>query len=216
MLLDRGYEVHVIDNVERGRAGFAPGLWSGAPITRSLQEAWRLFRIGSDAGFATRSAFAGQRFPHETLEQLARTFVPRWLSTTGLQAAALAALCTGWAVLFWFAIHRARKSPLRRSPRAGRCVPCLPSNRLPVRKNRRFAGHSNRTRCGRLSQYRSDVGGAADRLASALRRSRRHRRTRGLPAVRRRTEGRALASAMHDLGHDMVLAAGLEALSHRL
>ena len=29
LALDRGYEVHVIDNVERGRAGFAPGLWGG-------------------------------------------------------------------------------------------------------------------------------------------------------------------------------------------
>lgn len=91
-LLARGFEVHVVDNVERGRAGWAPGLWPGSPILRTLEEAWRLFRFGSPEGFASRRAFAGQRFPVEHLETLARHFVPRWTSTTGLQVAALSAL----------------------------------------------------------------------------------------------------------------------------
>jgi len=89
LALDRGYEVHVVDNVERGRAGFAPGLWDGAPMLRSLEEAWVLFRIGTRDGFATRTPYAGQRFPVAHFDALARRFVPRWLGTTDLQVAAL-------------------------------------------------------------------------------------------------------------------------------
>ena len=39
LLLAQGYEVHVLDNVERGRSGFAPGLWRDDPILRSQEEA---------------------------------------------------------------------------------------------------------------------------------------------------------------------------------
>lgn len=101
LLLARGFEVHVIDNVERGRAGFAPGLWEGAPILRSLEDAWSLFRLGPPEGFAARRPFAGQLFPVEALEALARGFVPRWLSTLPQQAAALRAVLErlGGAVL---------------------------------------------------------------------------------------------------------------------
>jgi pimeloyl-ACP methyl ester carboxylesterase len=93
-LLARGYEVHVIDNVERGRAGWMPGLWEGRAIQRTMQEAWSLFRFGPPLGFATRSAFPGQRFPVEHMEDFARQFVPRWTSTSGPQVAALTALLT--------------------------------------------------------------------------------------------------------------------------
>jgi len=89
LALDRGYEVHVIDNVERGRAGFAPGLWEGEPMLRSLEEAWVLFRIGTRDGFATRTPFEGQRFPVAHFDALTRSFVPRWLGTTDLQVGAL-------------------------------------------------------------------------------------------------------------------------------
>ncbi|MEL6521988.1 MAG: alpha/beta fold hydrolase [Pseudomonadota bacterium] len=91
LLLQRGFEVHVIDNVERGRAGFSPGHLPGEPLLRSMEEAWHLFRIGPKDGFATRAAFAGQLFPVSALEQLARRFVPRWLSTSHLQTSALVA-----------------------------------------------------------------------------------------------------------------------------
>ncbi|MEO1677981.1 MAG: hydrolase [Pseudomonadota bacterium] len=92
LLLDRGYEVHVVDIVERGRAGFAPDLWDGAPVLRSMEDAWTLFRIGPTEGFATRTPFPDQRFPVSDMEALARLFVPRWLSTAALQQAALHAL----------------------------------------------------------------------------------------------------------------------------
>ena len=92
LLLRRGYEVHVVDNVERGRAGFAPGLWSGEPLLRSLEEAWVLFRIGPREGFATRTPFDGQRFPVARFDAFAQSFVPRWLTTTALQTDALLAV----------------------------------------------------------------------------------------------------------------------------
>ena len=43
-----GFATYVIDNVERGRAGFCstPGEWPGQPIQRTLQEAWTVFRFG--------------------------------------------------------------------------------------------------------------------------------------------------------------------------
>ena len=92
LLLQQGYEVHVLDNVERGRAGFVPGLWEGGPVLRSIEEAWTLMRIGDTENFAARRPFEGQKFPVDSLEALARRFVPRWFSTTGLQAAALRAV----------------------------------------------------------------------------------------------------------------------------
>ncbi|MCC6007008.1 MAG: alpha/beta fold hydrolase [Rhodobacteraceae bacterium] len=91
-LLARGHEVHVIDNVERGRAGWVPGRWEGAPILRTMEEAWSLFRFGPPEGFAARRPYAGCRFPVAHLESFARQFVPRWTSTTKPQVAALVAL----------------------------------------------------------------------------------------------------------------------------
>lgn len=88
-LLDQGLEVHVIDNVERGRAGWMPDLWPGKPVLRTLEEAWRLFRLGPPDGFASRRAFPGQRFPVEHLEDFACHFVPRWTSTGPAQSSAL-------------------------------------------------------------------------------------------------------------------------------
>ena len=92
LLLARGHEVHVVDNVERGRAGWHPGLWEGEPAVRSLQEAWSLFRIGPREGFESRRAYEGQRFPVVAFEAFCRSFVPRWTSTLPAQAAALAAV----------------------------------------------------------------------------------------------------------------------------
>ena len=94
-LLQMGYEVHVVDAVERGRAGFAPGLWEGEPILRSLEEAWYLFRIGPKEAFARRQPFARQRFPVAEFESFCRSFVPRWLATTPLQVSGLLAVLNG-------------------------------------------------------------------------------------------------------------------------
>lgn len=92
LLLDRGYEVHVVDLVERGRSGFHPGLWPGDPIVRSAEEAWTLFRIGGAEGFAERRAYPGSQFPVEAFDAFLRGFVPRWLTTGAVQTAGLIAV----------------------------------------------------------------------------------------------------------------------------
>lgn len=91
-LVRLGYETHVIDNVERGRSGFATGIWEGDPICRSQQEAWTLFRIGPADGFSTRTPFENGQFPAEAFDTFSRMLVPRWLTTTPLHVAALTAV----------------------------------------------------------------------------------------------------------------------------
>ena len=91
-LVARGHEVHVVDNVERGRAGWAPGLWPGEPVLRNLEDAWTLFRMGPARGFAGREPFVDCRFPVDSLETLGRYFCPRWIGNTALQVAAFEAL----------------------------------------------------------------------------------------------------------------------------
>lgn len=92
LLLGRGFEVHVPDLVERGRSGFAAGIWTEAPILRSAEEVWTLFRFGAARDFADRKPFAGQQFPVACLEDLARRQVPRWLGNTALQTEGLLAV----------------------------------------------------------------------------------------------------------------------------
>jgi pimeloyl-ACP methyl ester carboxylesterase len=91
-LLERGREVHVVDLVERGRAGWRPDHFEGEAITRSMEETWTLFRIGAAAGFGSRTPFAGQRFPVDAFETFCRSFVPRWLTTLAAQATGLGAV----------------------------------------------------------------------------------------------------------------------------
>ena len=92
LLLRHGLPVYVLDNAERGRAGWCalPGIWPDAPIARSLEWAWELFRFGPPAGFPDRP-FPGQRFPVGHLPAFGRSFVPRWVSTTAAQIAAVVA-----------------------------------------------------------------------------------------------------------------------------
>lgn len=92
LLLKRGYEVHVIDNVERGRSGFALEVFEGKPITRTHEEAWEIFRFGQSKNFANRLAFEGQLFPTEYFDHFVKSIVPRWLTTAELQVDALTQL----------------------------------------------------------------------------------------------------------------------------
>lgn len=89
-----GFSVNVVDNVERGRAGWVPfdDVWPGPPILRNAEEAWSLFRIGDAAQFAQRQPFAGQRFPVAHLQVLAAQQVPRWLSNNPLAIQTFAAV----------------------------------------------------------------------------------------------------------------------------
>lgn len=90
-LLEGGFAVHVIDNVERGRAGFCAldDVWAGKPVGRSEQEMWSLFRFGLASDYDERRAFSGQQFPVSFLRELAARAVPRWTSNTDAQVSAL-------------------------------------------------------------------------------------------------------------------------------
>ncbi|MCZ8392837.1 alpha/beta fold hydrolase [Achromobacter xylosoxidans] len=85
-LLQSGYDVFVADAPERGRASWAmyPQIYDAAPIFRSKEEAWHLFRIGPADGYAPsgqpRRAHPGQQFPADAFDTFAKQFVPRWLA----------------------------------------------------------------------------------------------------------------------------------------
>ncbi|GGF10196.1 esterase [Aliidongia dinghuensis] len=90
--LAMGHPVYVVDNVERGRAGWCPfpELWPGPPILRSAEEAWSLFRIGAAPDFMARRPFPRQRFPTAAFDEMIRGSVPRFPRQT--DDAAVAAL----------------------------------------------------------------------------------------------------------------------------
>ncbi|UXX84305.1 alpha/beta fold hydrolase [Roseovarius pelagicus] len=92
LLLGRGYAVHVVDLVERGRSGFAAGIWNEAPILRSAEEAWSLFRIGAPEGYSQRRAHDAQQFPVDHFDTFCSQMVPRWLNTSDLQVAGVVAV----------------------------------------------------------------------------------------------------------------------------
>ncbi|MGE8658989.1 MAG: alpha/beta fold hydrolase [Achromobacter sp.] len=85
-LLQSGYDVFVADAPERGRASWAmyPQIYDTAPIFRSKEEAWHLFRIGPAGGYAPagqpRRVHPAQQFPAEAFDTFAKQFVPRWLA----------------------------------------------------------------------------------------------------------------------------------------
>jgi pimeloyl-ACP methyl ester carboxylesterase len=92
--LRAGFPVHVVDGVERGRAGWCalPGIWPELPVARSAEEMWTLYRLGPAEGYAGRQAFGGQRHPVAALDTLLQQHVPRWFSTIPAAADALVAI----------------------------------------------------------------------------------------------------------------------------
>jgi pimeloyl-ACP methyl ester carboxylesterase len=78
--LRAGLPVDVLDNVERGRAGWcaAPGVWPGKPIMRGEREMWEVFRLGLLENYQDRVAFPGSQFPVRALTAMAAQGVPRW------------------------------------------------------------------------------------------------------------------------------------------
>jgi len=81
-LLEKGFDVYVCDAVERGRAGWSrwPDIYRSAPLFRTIEEGWDMFRIGPpvDQYRDGLSAHEGQQFPTETFEDFAAQWVPRW------------------------------------------------------------------------------------------------------------------------------------------
>jgi pimeloyl-ACP methyl ester carboxylesterase len=93
--LRSGWPSYVVDNVERGRAGWCPVPAIGpdaAPLLRTEREAWDVFRIGPPDGYPERAAFDGCLFPCGSLAELNRQQVPRWTTTTELSVTAVAEL----------------------------------------------------------------------------------------------------------------------------
>jgi len=79
-----GFDTYVCDAMERGRSGWSPypEIYDTAPIFRTRDEAWSLFRFGKAAGYSSdrslQQPFAGLRFPLDHLDGLVGQFVPRW------------------------------------------------------------------------------------------------------------------------------------------
>jgi pimeloyl-ACP methyl ester carboxylesterase len=79
-LLRAGLPVSVVDNVERGRAGWCslPEVWPGQPILRGERQMWATFRVGAEEDYASRTPYPGSRFPVHALGEMLRQSVPRW------------------------------------------------------------------------------------------------------------------------------------------
>ena len=84
--LRAGLPVDVLDNVERGRAGWcaAPGVWPGNPIMRGEREMWDVFRLGLPENYESRTPFPGSQFPVGALPAMVRQGVPRWPGNAAL------------------------------------------------------------------------------------------------------------------------------------
>ncbi len=82
--LRQGHNVYISDAVERGRASWAkfPEINTTAPVFRSKQDAWRIFRFGPTYDkISERKPFAGQLFPVDKFDQFMKGSVPRWTSS---------------------------------------------------------------------------------------------------------------------------------------
>ena len=93
-LLQANCPTYVIDNVERGRAGWPAARLEelGAPILRTEEEAWALFRFGKPKDYSNKRPFPNQRFPVEALSTFSAQFVPRWLEHSEPSTRAMSAL----------------------------------------------------------------------------------------------------------------------------
>ena len=125
LFLHDGFDVVVSDAVERGRASWAPfpAIYETAPLFRTKQDAWGLFRIGHPDGYAAdpahRTPFAGQRFPAQAFDALCAQFVPRWTGNDALSLDAYEALLRrlGSSIVVahsqggWFGLNAALRCP---------------------------------------------------------------------------------------------------------
>ncbi|MBJ7556770.1 esterase [Marinomonas spartinae] len=82
--LRRGFDTYVCDAVERGRAGWSPypEIYDTAPIFRTRNEAWELFRFGKSDHYSSDAdpsqGYEGLKFPLNSLDLFCSQFVPRW------------------------------------------------------------------------------------------------------------------------------------------
>jgi pimeloyl-ACP methyl ester carboxylesterase len=127
ILLGLGFAVYVVDNVERGRASWCaiPEVWDGAPIVRSAQEAWSLFRFGSREDFQDRRPFPGQRFPTGDLDTFIMGHSPRWLTTTDAAVATFEAVLQRVGPCCVVTHSQGGEVAFRAAARHPALVPCL-------------------------------------------------------------------------------------------
>lgn len=90
LFLQAGYNVIVTDAVERGRASWSPfpQIYREAPIFRTMEETWVMYRFGAAEDYQSRTAFPGQRFPVTAFDALCAQLVPRWTGHDELTLAA--------------------------------------------------------------------------------------------------------------------------------
>ncbi|WP_052265381.1 alpha/beta fold hydrolase [Ruegeria sp. ANG-R] len=92
--LQAGFDTFVCDAVERGRAGWSPfpQIYTDAPVFRTLNDVWAMFRFGPPEGYspdaAARRPFPGVRFPLGSLDGFGSQFVPRWTTHAEMTLAA--------------------------------------------------------------------------------------------------------------------------------
>jgi pimeloyl-ACP methyl ester carboxylesterase len=95
-LLEQGWDVYVCDAVERGRAGWSrwPEIYQQAPLFRTMEEGWDMFRIGAPVELYTHDlpTNPGQQFPVESFEAFAAQWVPRWADHEAMTLQAYEAL----------------------------------------------------------------------------------------------------------------------------
>lgn len=84
--LNAGFDTFICDAVERGRASWSPypQIYKEAPVFRTLNDVWNMFRFGPADTYtpevAEQHPFDGVRFPMSDLESFGAQFVPRWVT----------------------------------------------------------------------------------------------------------------------------------------
>jgi pimeloyl-ACP methyl ester carboxylesterase len=90
--LQAGFDVIVPDQVERGRSNWSrwPQIYASAPLFRTAQEGWTLFRIGTqyDTSPEKRVSWPGGQFPVAAYDTFVASFNARWTTTDSLAQAA--------------------------------------------------------------------------------------------------------------------------------
>jgi pimeloyl-ACP methyl ester carboxylesterase len=94
--LRAGLRVDVLDNAERGRAGWCalPDVWPGKPIMRGEREMWDVFRMGPPEDYDRRIPYPGSQFPLGAFADMAQQSVPRWPGNGELAVRSLRAVVT--------------------------------------------------------------------------------------------------------------------------
>jgi pimeloyl-ACP methyl ester carboxylesterase len=90
--LQAGFDVIVPDQVERGRSTWSryPQIYTSAPLFRTAQEGWTLFRVGTtyDTDPTKRVSWQGGQFPVANYDDFVGSFNARWTTTDAIAQAA--------------------------------------------------------------------------------------------------------------------------------